>query len=97
MQMMARESWTDERLDDLNVKVTRGFEQVDKRFEQVDEEFKAVRAEMKEGFDKVEARFDAMNGRFDSLHRVILTSVIALFGAMFTGFATLAGILATKL
>ena len=90
MHVMARESWTDERLDDLNGKVDRGFERVD-------EEFKAVRAEMKEGFDKVDARFDAMNGRFDSLHRVVLTAVIALFGGMFTGFAGLAGILATQL
>jgi len=36
MAVMARDSWTDARLDDLNAKVDRGFEQVDKRFEQVD-------------------------------------------------------------
>jgi hypothetical protein len=47
VMMNPREKWTDERLDDLNLKVDKGFadlkieikenfEQVDKRFEQVD-------------------------------------------------------------
>jgi hypothetical protein len=87
MQVMARESWTDERLDDLNEKVARGFEQVDKRFERVEDEFKAVRQEMKEGFDK-------MDLRFDSLQRSYLYTVVALFGGMFTAFA---GLIATQL
>ena len=29
MQGMAREAWTDERLDDLNQRVTEGFQRVD--------------------------------------------------------------------
>jgi hypothetical protein len=31
--MTPRETWTDQRLDDLNQKVEDGFAQVDKRFE----------------------------------------------------------------
>ena len=100
MQAMARESWTDERLADLNARVDRGFEQVDRRFEQVDrrfeqvdEEFKAVRREMKEGFDEMNVRFDALHGRFDSMIRAIFAAAVVLFS---TTFAALAGILITQ-
>jgi phage-related minor tail protein len=96
MQTM-RESWTDERLDDLNMKVDRGFEQVDRRFEQVDrrfegvdEEFKAVRREMKEGFD-------AVTGRIDSLQQTMVHGVIALCIAILAGFAAITGLIATQL
>ena len=41
MAVMAREVWTDERLDDLNKRVDTGFKETR-------EEFKAVRAEMGE-------------------------------------------------
>jgi len=96
MQTM-REGWTDERLDDLNDKVDRGFERVDKRFEQVDkrfeqvaEEFLAVRGEMKAGFD-------AVNGRIDSVQRTMFHGVIALTVAILAGFAAITGLLATQL
>lgn len=39
MAVMARESWTDERLDDLNQKVDAGFRETR-------EEFRAIRAEL---------------------------------------------------
>jgi hypothetical protein len=48
-----REKWTDERLDDLNDRVTDGFRRVDN-------EFRALRAEMNGRFDAVDAKFDAM-------------------------------------
>lgn len=103
MQTM-RESWTDERLDDLNDKVDRGFERVDKRFEQVDKrfdqvdrrfervdaEFLTVRGEMKAGFD-------AVNGRIDSVQRTMFHGVIALTVAILAGFAAITGLLATQL
>ncbi len=40
---MAREEWTDQRLDDLNKRVDDGFKEMR-------EEFRAVRAEMSQGF-----------------------------------------------
>jgi hypothetical protein len=49
MAVMAREAWTDERLDDLKENVNQRFDQVDKRFDQVDARF-----------NRLEARFDAM-------------------------------------
>lgn len=53
-----RESWTDDRLDDLNGKV-------DGLRVEMKTEFAAVRGEMRDGFDKVDARFDRMEQRFD--------------------------------
>jgi archaellum component FlaC len=59
MTMNPRERWTDERLDDLNVKVDSGFAD--------------LKAEMKEGFERMEARFgdrfDAVDKRFDAVDK----------------------------
>jgi hypothetical protein len=63
MQTMARESWTDERLDDLNGRVGDGFRRVDERFDRVDERFKHV----DERFRQVDERFRHVDERFDRL------------------------------
>jgi uncharacterized protein YPO0396 len=60
MTVMAREAWTDERLDDLNAKVDKGFDRVDKNFERVDTEFHHLRSEMNSRFNAVEARLDRL-------------------------------------
>lgn len=46
MAVMAREAWTDERLDDLNKKVDEGFKDMREEFRAVRGEFQAVRSEM---------------------------------------------------
>ena len=80
MAVMAREAWTDERLDDLNAKVDRGFERVERSFERVDNEFIALRAEMNERFSAVEGRLDSLQRTmilcFASLSATILASAI---------------------
>jgi predicted nuclease with TOPRIM domain len=74
MQTM-RESWTDERLDDLSGRVSEGFGRLDadlraQRTELIDlrkdmgTEFVAVRREMKAGFDRIDERFARIDGRF---------------------------------
>ena len=75
-----REQWTDERLDDLNGKVDRGFERLDtdlraQRVEtrtefatvrtEMKAEFGAVRTEMRAGFDRVDDRFNCVDDRFN--------------------------------
>ena len=84
-----RESWTDERLDDLNAKVDRGFEQVDKRFEQVDKRF-----------ERVEANLEALRAEtkagFESIYRLMVVAIIALTGSIITGFAAIVGFMATQ-
>lgn len=52
MAVMAREEWTDERLDDLNHRVDEGFKETRTEFRAVrsemQQEFQAVRSEMKD-------------------------------------------------
>lgn len=60
MAVMAREAWTDERLDDLKENVNQRFDQVDKRFDQVDQRFSRIEAEMKTGFAQVDRRIDSL-------------------------------------
>ena len=46
MAVMAREAWTDERLDDLNARVGRLENRMDAGFAEMRADFQAVRAEM---------------------------------------------------
>ncbi len=59
VMMSPREKWTDERLDDLSVKVDRGFDD--------------LKAEMREGFERIEARFgerfDDVDRRFEQVDK----------------------------
>jgi phytoene/squalene synthetase len=48
-----REAWTDERLDDLQGEMRRGFDRVDT-------DLRELRVEMNARFNAVDARFDAM-------------------------------------
>ena len=73
---MAREAWTDERLDDFKENVNQRFDEVDKRFDRLE-------GEMGERFDKVDKRFEKVEGetkagfaelhaRFDSMQQTII-------------------------
>jgi hypothetical protein len=96
MAVMARDSWTDARLDDLNTKVDHGFaavdkrfEAVDKRFDKVDKRFERVEDDIKEFRAEVNRRFDAQHQLLHSQNRLLTVSMIGLFSCMFTGFAGL--------
>jgi hypothetical protein len=95
MQTM-RESWTDERLDDLNSKVDRGFDRVDARFDRVDARFERV----DDRFERVDADIQSlrgeMNARFDTIQRTMVLGVIALTTGMLAGFGGLAALIATQ-
>ena len=82
-----RDSWTDDRLDDLNGKVD--VLRVEMRTEfaavrsEMKEEFAAVRADMREefasvrqemkaGFDKIDARFEVMDARLLQIYKTML-------------------------
>jgi hypothetical protein len=71
MMEAVRDKWTDERLDDLNAKVDRGFERVDADLRalrvETRTEFGALRGEMKAGFERVDARFEKMDERFEKI------------------------------
>jgi hypothetical protein len=78
-----RESWTDARLDDLNVRVDRGFDRVDA-------DIGALRAETKAGFERVDERFEAM-------HRLLLRFCGLMIAALVGLIAPLIGVVATQL
>jgi hypothetical protein len=60
MAVMAREAWTDERLDDLTKRMDKGFDEVKGEVKEVKGEVKELRLEMNSRFATVEARFDSM-------------------------------------
>jgi archaellum component FlaC len=63
-----RQSWTDERLDDLNAKVDQRFDQVDQRFDRVDQRFDRVDRRFEQvdrRFEQVDRRFEQVDQRFD--------------------------------
>jgi uncharacterized coiled-coil protein SlyX len=88
-----RQSWTDERLDDLNAKVARQ-EQVNGQFHRVDWQFE----QMGQRLDRIEGRLGSMQAgferRFDSLQSSMIYAVVGMFGAVTAGFVA---IIATQL
>jgi len=76
--MTPRETWTDQRLDELNEKVDRGFERVDTDIRELRGDVKGLSREM--------------NARFDALNRNLLVGAIAIVVALIGSSATLAGI-----
>ena len=78
-----RQSWTDDRLDALNEKVDRRFDEVYSHFDRIEGDHREFRLEMKEL--RVE-----MNERFDSMQRTMLQ-----IGGVVV--AALLGIIATQL
>ena len=98
--MTPRETWTDERLDDLNKKVDKGFADVDAHFDRfersvaegfarVDGDIRELRVDMKDLRREMNERFDAVDKRFDSLNR---TLILAVVGSNATIVAALIGI-----
>ena len=92
MQTM-RDKWTDERLDDLNAKVDRGFERIDgeiadlraemnARFDQMNARFEQMDARFEQMNARMDQRFDALGQRFESLYRTLLGFVGALIIAL---------------
>jgi hypothetical protein len=78
-----RESWTDERLDDLNTRVDRGFDRVDA-------DIRELRTETKAGFDRVDRRFEEM-------HQLLLRFCGLMIAALVGLIAPLIGVVATQL
>ncbi len=96
MAVMAREAWTDARLDDFKENVNLRFDQVDKRFDEVDKRFDQVDKrfdQVDKRFEQVDHRFDrveadirelrtTMNRGFDSMHRTMIIGFVSLFGTI---------------
>jgi hypothetical protein len=72
MAVMARDGWTDERLDDLNGRVGEGFGEMR-------EEFRAMRGEMQE-------EFRAMRGEMAANQRVLVQMAGGIWVTAVVGF-----------
>jgi hypothetical protein len=86
-----RDAWTDERLDDLNAKVDRGFERMDARFDGMDSRFERMDVRfdrMDARFDRMEERFERMGERFDSLQRTMIQGGVVVIAALIGLIAT---------
>ncbi len=74
-----RQSWTDERLDDLNAKIDRGFDRVEVEMraqrQELSAEIGVLRAE-------ANARFDRIDARFETLNRTLMGFAIAIIIAL---------------
>jgi hypothetical protein len=91
---MAKETWTDERLDDLNHRVDTGFSEVSREFQAVRlelrTEFAAVRSEMKTEFAAVRSEMgitrSELSGQIAQLHRTILLLFGGMLATVMVGF-----------
>jgi hypothetical protein len=75
MVVMAREAWTDERLDDLNKKVDVGFGEMR-------EEFRSVRGEI----SGVRGEIGSVRGEIGALQRSLIHLFAGLIGTLVVGF-----------
>jgi predicted nuclease with TOPRIM domain len=72
MAVMARETWTDERLDDLKENVNQRFDESDKKIDNLDRRMEA-------GFAEIRDEFRAMRSELSHL-------TYGLIGTMLVGF-----------
>jgi hypothetical protein len=82
MVVMARESWTDGRLDEFKESVNRRFDEVDKRFDQVDKRF-----------DQVDKQFAEVKGEIKELRQTMTHGFFVLVGINATSTLTLIGLM----
>jgi archaellum component FlaC len=104
-----RQSWTDDRLDDLNGKVdalrlemktefgtVRG--EMDRRFDKVDERFDKIDErfdKIDERFDKIDMRFERMDERFERMDERLHRIYQTMLGFCGVALAALLGVIAT--
>jgi hypothetical protein len=95
MTVMAREQWTDQRLDDFQKNVNHRFDEVERRFDRVEGDIRELRSDVKLVDGKVDALKSEMNGRFDSMQR---TMIVCFSGMTASIVASVVGaILVTQL
>jgi hypothetical protein len=81
MAVMARESWSDERLTYFEKSVDERFDRVDERFDRVDEKFV-----------QIEKRLDRVDGDIRELRQAITS----MHQSMSVGFIGLAGLIVSQ-
>lgn len=86
---MARESWTDGRLDEFKESVNRRFDEVDRRFDEVDRRFD----EVDRRFEEVDRRFEEVKGEIKELRQTMTHGFFVLVGINATSTLTIVGLM----
>jgi hypothetical protein len=101
MAVMAREAWTDQRLDDLNERIASIERRMEIGFAEIRAEFKSVREAMDAGFKEAREAMDTglkeaqaesvsirqdMANQFAAQNRMIVQLAGGMFGTMVIGF-----------
>jgi hypothetical protein len=88
--VMVRETWTDERLDDLKGEMNVRFDQVDQRFDRVEAEIKGGRGELKgeikELGHEIKGEIKELRDDIKSMQRLMIHGFIGVCTLMLTGF-----------
>lgn len=79
MAVMARETWTDERLDDFRAETKAEFQRLRA---DMDKGFGEVKGEIREVKGEVAALSKEMNARFDSMQRTLIVCFAGLAGSI---------------
>lgn len=82
MHVMARESWTDERLDEFRKRMDERFDRVDERIQELDGKFEQRLGQM----DK---RLDRIGDGLESVQKAIVFGAITLSSAFVAGLFAL--------
>jgi flagellar capping protein FliD len=106
-----RESWTDDRLDDLNGKVDAlrvemsdrfdkidgRFDKIDDRFEKMDDRFEKMDDRFEKMDDRFDRRFERIDDRFESMDARLLQIYQTMLWFCGVALAALIGLLATQI
>jgi predicted nucleic acid-binding Zn-ribbon protein len=78
----SRFNWVDKRIDDLETKMDKRFEQVDKQFEYVHKRIDILEHKIDQQFERVDKKFEHQESKIDSHFRWIMGSMggLALSG-----------------
>jgi hypothetical protein len=81
MVVMARDEWTDGRIDEFKENVNQRFDQVDKRFDRIEEDIREIRVEISQ-----------IHVTLAAMQRTMTQGFIGVCGLMIVGFGTLVGL-----
>lgn len=82
---MARESWTEERISQLEAKVEWGFQEADRRFQEVDRRFGRVEVrldQIDQRLEKIDDRFEKVSEEFVAVRKEVKEGFEKLNGTM---------------
>ena len=85
VMMSPREQWTDERLDDLSVRVDQGFSEIKTEMREGFARMEARFEKIDQRFEKVDERFEKVDERFHELNRTLLGGAVVIIATLVGG------------